>query len=261
MKTNHHSHTVLCNHAEGTVEEHIIHAIKQGYEVFGISEHTPLEVINNIPPKRAFLNRMSISDLDQYILDVNYCKEKYKNQIEILVGLEAEYFESHHDFFKKLSKRVDYLAFGNHDILYEGKYISSFNITKDEYAIEYATNAERAFKTGFYKFMTHPDLYLLKYEWNDTAAEVAEIISQASIKYNVPLEFNANGIRRGLVDTKQGKRYLYPRKEFWEIVKKHKCKVIVNSDAHQLDEHNDEHLEETYRLAREWKLNLIEILE
>ena len=81
-------------------------------------------------------------------------------------------------------------------------------------------------KTGYFSFVAHPDLYMCGYHSFDRSAEeAAHIIIDASLKYDVPLEFNANGFRRGLIKTDDGEHYPYPRSEFWKIAKDKKCKV------------------------------------
>ena len=41
-KTNFHTHTYRCGHANGSEEEMVCSAIKMGIEELGISEHVPL---------------------------------------------------------------------------------------------------------------------------------------------------------------------------------------------------------------------------
>jgi len=261
IKANYHSHTALSGHGEGTVEEHIIEMIRVGYDIIGISEHIPLPIIEGFPPKFVLENRMELDALDSYINDLKRCQKKYKNQAKILIGLEAEYFSSHLEYMKTLSQKIDYLVFGNHDIVIDGKAYSSFNLTKDEEVLEYGRNAVEALSTGLFSIMTHPDLFLLTYPWNAVAEEVAHMIARASIKYDVPLELNARGIRRGLVDTIEGIRYKFPRKEFWEIIREYNCEVIINSDAHFIYEHDDDELHIANTLGFEWGLNIIYSLE
>jgi len=260
MKTNYHSHIALCKHAEGTIEEHILKAIELNYEIFGISDHAPLITIDNIPKEATYLHRMKTTELTPYIEELNRCKEKYKKDIKILIGLETEYFKTHDTYFKRLGQKVDYLVLGNHDYSLHGKPYSSFQVEDDEQAIRYGENAVDGMKTGYYSFMSHPDLFLYRFAWGKVAEKIAHTISEASVKYNVPLEFNANGVRRGTIETKQGTRFIYPRKEFWDIVKTYNCKVIVNSDSHYFTEHDDEAYHLTHKLAKEWGLNVIEVL-
>jgi len=37
-----HNHTILCNHAEGSMEEYIQAAIAKKIDVFGFSDHAPM---------------------------------------------------------------------------------------------------------------------------------------------------------------------------------------------------------------------------
>ena len=46
-------------------------------------------------------------------------KEKYKDQIDVKIALEVEWYEGYIEYYKKLLKegKVDYLIFGNHGYL------------------------------------------------------------------------------------------------------------------------------------------------
>jgi len=261
VKANYHSHVAVCNHAEGTPKDHVKRMIELGYNIIGISDHIPLPVYDNFPPEWVLMYRMKESDLEGYLEELRECKSLYKDSAKILIGLEAEYWDSHLEWLKTLSLKTDYLVFGNHDIVVDGCLISSFGLTKKAEVIEYGRSTVEAFSTGLYAFMAHPDLYLMKYPWDETAKEVAHVIAKASIKYDIPLELNANGIRRGLVETTEGLRYMYPRKEFWEIIRHYNCEVIINSDAHYLNQHDDKELRKAYELGQEWGLNIIDSLE
>jgi len=74
-----HNHTSLCNHASGTTEEYIQRAIELKIDVFGFSEHAPM----NFDEKY----RLKLEDKEFYESDVLFLKEKYKNDIEIILGL------------------------------------------------------------------------------------------------------------------------------------------------------------------------------
>ena len=42
IKTNYHTHTKLCNHAEGMPIDYVARAVELGYREIGISDHGPL---------------------------------------------------------------------------------------------------------------------------------------------------------------------------------------------------------------------------
>ena len=86
----------------------------------------------------------------------------------------------------------------------------------------------------------------------DEHAKAASLkIIDAAIMYNIPLEINANGIRKGTRDLPEGKRYLYPRLEFWQLVKEKGAKVIVSSDAHDPEKLWDDDVLRAYEFARQ----------
>ena len=109
MRIDIHNHTTLCNHATGTKEEYIQRAIKLGIDIYGFSCHAPM----NFDKKY----RMDILEKDKYEFEILTLKEKYKNNIEILLGYEVDYLKGNYilDEIKKNAK-VDYLIGSVHFI-------------------------------------------------------------------------------------------------------------------------------------------------
>jgi len=95
-----HNHTTRCNHAEGTVDEYIQKAIELGIDIYGFSEHAPMDFDEKY--------RLPFCDMDAYVSDVLTAKEKYKSEIEILLGYEVDYLPGHMDE-RVLNADVDYL--------------------------------------------------------------------------------------------------------------------------------------------------------
>ena len=85
MRIDLHNHTKLCNHANGTVEQYVQRAIELGIDQYGFSDHAPM----NFDPKY----RMDISQKSLYEKWVLDAKEKYKDQIKILLAYEVDYLE------------------------------------------------------------------------------------------------------------------------------------------------------------------------
>ena len=85
MRIDLHNHTVLCNHATGSVDEYIQRAIELGIDEYGFSDHAPM----NFDPKY----RMSLEQKKLYENWINEAKEKYKNQIKILLAYEVDYID------------------------------------------------------------------------------------------------------------------------------------------------------------------------
>lgn len=52
MPFSHHSHSgQFCRHASGTLEEVVLEAIRQGFEVYGLSEHVPRYRLEDLYPE------------------------------------------------------------------------------------------------------------------------------------------------------------------------------------------------------------------
>lgn len=253
MKTNYHTHTYRCKHAVGTEEEYVISALQNNFSILGMSDHAPFK-------DDLLANRMNYSELFDY-LDICFnLKEKYKNKLSIKVGLEIEYIESEHEYYEMLLNElnVEYLILGQHFFTKDGQAMNTFDLSRSCECLEYAKTIEKALATGYFSLLAHPDvIFINDIEFDDDAKKVCEIIIQAAKKYSIILEFNANGIRRGLRSYSGGERYPYPYMKFWEMVSKENLKVIVSSDCHNPIDLVDDSLEKAYEIAKNLNLNII----
>lgn len=255
VKANYHTHHELCNHAQGTTEDYVKEAIKQGFTDLGMSDHVP-----------SFINldsyRMRFSELEKYYKDVRETAQDYDGKINLHLGLECEYLEPEASYYKNFLKEVDYLILGQHYIVQDGRYISTFGLFKPEHIRTYAEDVKKALESGYFSLFAHPDIYMCGYDsFDEAAVEAAHIIAKASKETGVPLEFNANGIRRGIKQTSQGKRYAYPRKEFWDIIRGYDVKIILSSDAHHPSLLYDDAMKDAEARISEWRLNVDPYLE
>jgi len=249
MLTNYHTHHYRCKHAEGTIEDYIIEAIKQGYAEIGISCHIPFD---ESFPEVGTGQRMDFADLPTYFAEIDALKVKYQAQIKVLKSLEAEYFSQIHDYVAVLAEETDYLLLAGHFIELDGKYPTAFNFTKVAELHAYAEQLEIAMATGMFQILAHPDLFMVAYpKWDAVCEEITHKIAQAVLKYDVILEVNANGLRR--------RNQPYPAREFWDIIATHypQTKVIVNADCHAPRLLNDEMMHEARRLAKDLDLNVL----
>ena len=117
-----HTHTARCGHAFGTDEEYVVNAIKNGVKVLGFTDHAMLPNIHE-PGMRG-----DFSLLEDYISSINKLKEKYKDQITIYLGMEAEYSPCFKSYYQSLLKegKMDYLIDGQHSFSEDGRHMISF---------------------------------------------------------------------------------------------------------------------------------------
>ena len=93
MLANYHTHTYLCKHANGDMEEYVENAIKSGLHILGFSDHAPVRYSTGY---QSYF-KMYPEELSLYVSEVLRLKEKYKSDIEILLGYEAEYYDFYSD--------------------------------------------------------------------------------------------------------------------------------------------------------------------
>lgn len=256
VRTNFHTHTYRCRHAEGTEEEYVREAMEKGIDILGFSDHAPF--MHN-----DYGCRMGYAELDGYLSELDRLILKYGGQIRILKGLEIEYLDSKNDYYYDLlAKRgLDYLALGEH--FFETGY-GEENIFNDgidsTVFVRYAQAVERALKTGYFSFVAHPDIMFIRnFAWDDNSERACDIIINAAQKYNAVLEFNANGIRRGKSTYPDGVRYPYPHKAFWEKVSQTDVRVLVGADCHSPSQIYDACMERAVLYADSMGLNTIKM--
>ena len=230
MKYNYHTHTSRCNHAVGSDEQYILSAIKNNYSGIGITDHIMLPYI-----KSSYV-RGSYELKDDYLKSIRELQKKYENQIEIYVGFECEWDNYYQKYYKSLldNKEVDYLIFGNHTCYFKKNQEYGLKIRSQKaYLQRYLRNSIKAIRSGLFKIMAHPDMFMSKVKWSLYARKVSHIICKEAKKYNVALELNCGCF---INETKQDYfgevRYRYPYDKFWKIAKKYNNTIVVGIDAH-----------------------------
>lgn len=235
IKTNYHTHTTRCKHAEGLDEEYVLAAIEAGFTEIGFSDHAPW-------PKHAIEHqaiRMDMSEFPDYIQSIKRLQRQYANKIKINIGLEVEYYPDRMDYMKKLYEEtpLDYLVFGNHFHLLEvrGRYYGNYTDTSNLIQ-HYKEDSINGLKTGLFKIFVHPDLFVRSInEWTKEIEEMCREIIVCAKEMNVILEYNLGGIRNF-----SHLEYTFPYYKFWELVKELGADVIIGIDAHSPQDFYDD---------------------
>lgn len=229
-KTNYHTHTPRCMHAVGEEREYIDTAIEHGYEILGFSDHTPWLYESDYVATM----RMPLSQFPDYKAKVLSLKSEYESKIQILLGLEVEYFPKYMDWLKKfiVEEDLDYIILGHHfrETDEYGGYYGTCVKTHDDLE-EYINSAIAAMKTGLYSYMAHPDLFMRGYNngvFDEFAGNQVRRLCAASKKYDVPFEYNINGLN---YNVKMGIEN-YPHHAFWEIAGEEGVSAYIGVDAH-----------------------------
>ena len=224
MIANYHTHSYHCRHASGKPEDYVVNAIRNGLEELGFSDHVPYPFSNG--HRSGF--RMDVEETETYVNEILELREKYSGKIKIYIGYEAEYYPKEFEAMLKNIRRfpLDYLICGQHFTHneYDGTYNSA--ITDDPARItQFIDQVTEAMSTGVYTYIAHPDMLCFTGDESFYKEEVLRLC-EASVKYDVPLEYNCLGM--------EGHRQ-YPSEKFWQIVGQSKAKAFIGSDAHAPD--------------------------
>lgn len=257
LLSNFHSHTVLCKHASGTVNDYCQSAVNFNFKTLGISDHTPL------PDNKWSSVRMSLSQLPGYCAQIDEAKTRYPS-MRIFKGMECDYASDYVDFYREhLLKTLsfDYLIGAVHWFPFEGEWVCVYKELNSPQKLKaYTEHYLNAMKSGLFSFMAHPDVFGNAYlEWDEACESAANAICSLAKEMNLPLEINGYGFMKPWIETSQGCRPLYPWKPFWETASRFKLKIIVNSDAHRPEDLTGGILE-ALEISKTFKLSITDPL-
>jgi len=232
-KTNYHTHTTRCQHAEGYDEEYVQAAIEAGFKELGFSDHAPWPLY----PFEVHRIRMSLEEFPDYVMSMRRLQRQYSGKIKIYVGLESEYYPERMGFMKQLVENtpLDYLVFGNHfnhhetNGSYFGHYADQANLLKD-----YERLSIEGLQSGLFSLFAHPDLFVKSLEhWDEDAIQMSRRILEVAKACKVPVEYNLGGVRNAF------RSMTYPHLPFWELVAEIGNEVLIGVDAHSPNDFKD----------------------
>jgi histidinol-phosphatase (PHP family) len=223
-----HNHTILCNHATGSIDEFVQNAIEKKIDVFGFTDHAPMHFDEKY--------RMSFNEMEKYESAVLHVKKKYEKEIEILLGYEVDYLPNMIDS-RVLESKVDYLigsvhflnkwGFDNPEFI--GKYKDK-NI--DKIWEDYFDAIEDMAKTGLFDIVGHIDLIkIFKFLPTKEIKQIAQKAIKQIKKSNMVIELNSAGLRKPVKE-------IYPGTEIMELMREHDIPITFSSDAHKIEDIN-----------------------
>ena len=221
MIASYHTHTARCGHASGTDREYVQAAVARGVKILGFSDHIPMP----FPDGHESRFRVPMRLLDDYVQSILCLREEYKDEIDIRLGFEAEYYpDLFDDMLEMLAPYpMDYLLLAQH-------YTDSREITYNsrpqsdrEALAAYVDRLSTGMKTGRFTYIAHPDLFCFTGPEEIYRQEMRRLCRQAK-DLDIPLEINMLGLREGRN---------YPYDSFWHIAAEEGCRVILGCDAHR----------------------------
>ena len=225
MNYNYHTHTTHCGHASGTKREYIETAINGGIKYMGFSDHSPYR----FPHGYQAPYRVPMEEAETYINELRALREEYKEQIDLKIGFEMEYFPEYYNEMLSIAKNfgAEYLILGQHFVFIEqypdGIHCNSAKVADNiDILKEYVNCVIHGINSGVFSYVAHPDMINFTGDDEIFKSEMRKICI-ASREKNIPIEINFLGIR--------DKRN-YPNELFWLVAGEEKCPVTFGFDAH-----------------------------
>ncbi len=225
MIANYHTHTFRCHHAVGTEREYIETAICRGLKILGFSDHTP-----QLFPTQYYSHfRMSPGETENYVRTLTDLREEYKNDIEILIGFEVEYYGEIFDALLEFLKPydIDYMILGQHylDNEYDTRRSAMLVQSDDEQFDKYINTVLAGIETGKFSYIAHPDIFGFDGDPEIYYRQYRRLCEGAK-RLDIPLEINIHGF--------ETQRH-YPNDSFFEIATEVGNSFILGCDAHEPD--------------------------
>lgn len=231
MRGNLHTHSTYCD-GKSTLEETVQSAIEKGFSYIGFSGH------ENIYFDGRYC--MSLEGQEEYRKVVNSFKEKYKDKILVLCGLESDIVAKHDDY------NYDYVISSTHYIKAGDGFmdVDESKAKQNECIDLYYGGDPYAYAEEYYKTVAklrgdiigHFDL-LTKFDRNnDIFNPKEERYKKAALSALDELleakqvfEVNTGAMSRGYKDAP------YPDRWILEEIKKRDGRVLITSDCHHAD--------------------------
>ena len=253
MIANYHTHTYRCGHAVGSEREYVEAAMRAGLRTLGISDHTPYDFFDSAPRNRPM--RMKPEELPEYAQSVRTLAAEMSGRIEILLGVEAEYYPKY--FRRTLSllhdNGVEYMILGQHFLGNEiDAPYSGLKSDREEVLTSYVDQCIEALGTGLFTYFAHPDLVHFT-GGDEVYTRHIRRLCRAARETGTPLEINLLGMREG--------RH-YPTERFWQIAAEEGNAVILGCDAHSPEQLlSPEYEQSALELIRRLGLKLLDRAE
>lgn len=231
MRFDLHTHHDRCGHAYGTIRDYIESAISGGLSVIGISDHSPYFGHKEDQPQP--LIAMAQSEFPNYVQEVLNLKREYEGKIDVLLGVESDFFPEMADIYKQEYSKYpfDYIIGSVH--LSGG--VSIFNRNrwkglKDEEKVlkkeEYYDLIQQSARKGMFNILGHIDAMKGFYPaFSDIQTPKVNETLQIIGESGVAIEINTSGKTKDVGGW-------YPSDDILERALYYGVEVTFGSDAH-----------------------------
>ena len=228
MMVDYHTHTALCKHGKGTVEDYVRRAIELGLDEIGCSEHIPM------PDRFDEIHRMTIEQYDaQYAPAVSEAAEHFRNSIVVRRGIEADFFVGTEPWVRGFIDQNDFdYVIGSVHFLGEWGFDNPIFVHRYEerdvdatYEQYFQTVAQSA-RSGLFDVIGHCDLVKkFGHRPSRSMADPIRAMMEVIREHGLAIEINTSGLRKPVHE-------VYPGPQILNVAKELRVPITLGSDAH-----------------------------
>jgi histidinol-phosphatase (PHP family) len=235
-----HCHTPLCKHATGEPEQYAQTAWERGLRGLAITCHNPM------PDGFAPSVRMGADQLRQYVELVARAEEAWSGRVDVLLGLEAEYFPGYEGWVERQLREAEfqYVLGSVHPQLreFEARFGGCDALSLQ---VAYFQLLADAAETRLYDCLAHPDVVKIVVPnwWRPRLImdDVRRALDRIAA-VGVAMEVNTSGVNKPVPE-------INPFPEMLAEMRRRSIPVVVGSDAHEPDRVGDKFPEALELLA------------
>jgi histidinol-phosphatase (PHP family) len=219
-----HSHTPLCNHADGDPVEYAAVAQQRGLQGLIVTCHNPM------PDGFSARVRMREDQFDEYVDLVAQTRSEWSDRVDVRLGLEADYFEGYESYLEKQLGSADF-----HFVL--GSVHPQIDEFRERYWVDDLFEVQRIYfrllaqaaETGLFDSISHPDLIknFTSKVWNTEMImdDIGSALDRIAAT-GVAMELNTSGVNKTISE-------MNPFPEMLCEMRARDIPVTLGSDAHQ----------------------------
>jgi len=234
-----HTHHDRCGHARGKIRDYIEAAIDKGLNIIGIADHSPYFTSDEDQPYPHIA--MGKSQFPEYVNEVLQLKQLYSGKIEVLLGVESDFFPEQADIYRSCFDRYpfDYIIGSVH-------HVDGINIFKkdrwdgltEQERIRtketYYRLIEHSARSGMFQVLGHIDAMKGFYpSFSSIQTKAVELTLKVIGECDIAIEINTSGKTKNVGGW-------YPSDDILELARHYGVKVTFGSDAHDPDRVGDE---------------------
>lgn len=226
-----HTHHYRCGHARGDIRDYIEAAIRRGLPIIGISDHSPYfgEMVDQAQPRIA----MAKSEFANYVAEILRLKEEYQGRIEVLLGVESDFFPEHAEIYRRIYDKYpfDYIIGSVH----QSEGVSIFNknrfkgLSRPERVRQkelYYDLIRQSAESGMFQILGHIDAMKGFYPpFSNIPTNAVEDTLKIIGDCGVAIEVNTSGKTKDVGGW-------YPSDDILEMALRYNVDITFGSDAH-----------------------------